>query len=63
MEILEARHLLDRGVEYSVNKNFGGDFRELFTNLTSYKDADVFFANIEGPVSNKVKTQRKFTLF
>lgn len=47
--------MLDRGVEYSVNKNFNGDFRQLFTNLTSYKEADIFFANIEGPVSNKGK--------
>ncbi len=43
--------MLDRGVEYSVNKNFGGDFRQLFTNLSSYKDTDIFFANLEGPVS------------
>lgn len=47
--------MLDRGVEYSVNKNFNGDFRKLFTNLTSYKEADIFFANIEGPVSTKGK--------
>lgn len=47
--------MLDRGVEYSVNKNFGGDFRQLFSNLSSYKDADIFFANLEGPASDTGK--------
>jgi len=46
--------MLDRGVEYSVNKNFGGDYGELFTrvkeNLQSY---DFLFGNLEGPVSDK----------
>jgi D-alanyl-D-alanine carboxypeptidase/poly-gamma-glutamate capsule biosynthesis protein CapA/YwtB (metallophosphatase superfamily) len=51
--------MLDRGVEYSVNKNFGGDFRKLFKNLTSYKDADIFFANLEGPVSSKGTDSQK----
>jgi D-alanyl-D-alanine carboxypeptidase/poly-gamma-glutamate capsule biosynthesis protein CapA/YwtB (metallophosphatase superfamily) len=55
--------MLDRGVEYSVNKNFNGDFRQLFTNLNSYKDADIFFANMEGPVSDKGKDLRNLYSF
>ncbi len=55
--------MLDRGVEYSVNKNFGGDFRQLFTNLSSYKDADIFFANLEGPVSDVGKDSRNLYSF
>jgi D-alanyl-D-alanine carboxypeptidase len=45
--------MLDRGVKFSVNKNFDGDFNHLFDLLgESYKDADIFFANLEGPVSD-----------
>ncbi len=44
--------MLARGVKYSVDKNFGGDFSKLFENLTSLKDSDIFFANLEGPVSD-----------
>lgn len=44
--------MLDRGVKYSVNKNFGGDYSKLFDNLGSLKDNDIFFANLEGPVSD-----------
>lgn len=55
--------ILDRGVKYSVNKNFGGDFTKLFTNLSSYKEADIFFANLEGPVSTKGKDLRNLYSF
>ncbi len=55
--------MLDRGVKYSVNKNFGGDYTRLFTNLTSYKDADIFFANLEGPASNQGKNLRNLYSF
>jgi poly-gamma-glutamate synthesis protein (capsule biosynthesis protein) len=44
--------MLARGVKYSVDKNFGGDFSKLFENLASLKDPDIFFANLEGPVSD-----------
>jgi hypothetical protein len=46
--------MLDRGVKYSVKKNFGGDYAELFikvkANLQSY---GYLFGNLEGPVSDK----------
>ncbi len=55
--------MLDRGVRYSVNKNFNGDYTKLFTNLDSYKDADIFFANLEGPVSDKGKDSKNMYSF
>lgn len=55
--------MLDRGVKYSVNKNLGGDFTKLFANLGSYKEADIFFANLEGPVSDKGKDLRNLYSF
>jgi poly-gamma-glutamate synthesis protein (capsule biosynthesis protein) len=46
--------MLDRGVEYSVKKNFLGDYEELFSKV---KDQllkyDFLFGNLEGPVSDK----------
>jgi D-alanyl-D-alanine carboxypeptidase len=46
--------MLDRGVKYSVKTNFGGDYSELFTNVTSFlKQADLSFGNLEGPASDK----------
>jgi len=45
--------MFDRGVESSVNKNFGGDFSKLFDNIEEIKGADILFANLEGPVSDK----------
>ncbi len=45
--------MLDRGVNFSVEKNFGGDFNQLFSKLNFIKEADVAFANLEGPVSDK----------
>ena len=46
--------MLDRGVKYSVNKNFGGDYGELFTKVKSQLQSyDFLFGNLEGPVSDK----------
>jgi len=45
--------MLDRGVKNSVMKNFGGDYSALFQNLDLVKKADIAFANLEGPVSDK----------
>ena len=47
--------MLDRGVESSVNKNFNGDYSALFENLDILKKADISFANLEGPASDKGK--------
>ncbi|MDP2789090.1 MAG: CapA family protein [bacterium] len=47
--------MLDRGVENSVIKNFGGDFSKLFVNLEELKNSDIFFANLEGTASDKGK--------
>ena len=45
--------MLDRGVKNSVMKNFNGDYSALFQNLDIVKKADIAFANLEGPVSDK----------
>lgn len=47
--------MLDRGVESSVTKNFGGDFSRLFEKLDILKEADIVFANLEGPASDQGK--------
>ncbi|NCU28530.1 MAG: hypothetical protein EOM85_02575 [Candidatus Moranbacteria bacterium] len=44
--------MLDRGVLNSVNKNFNGNFSEIFKNIPELKDADILFGNLEGPVSD-----------
>ena len=44
--------MLDRGVKNSVIKNFGGDYSILFQNLYILKEADIAFANLEGPASD-----------
>ena len=44
--------MLDRGVKASVEKNFGGDYSQLFTSLTKLRDADIAFVNLEGPISD-----------
>ena len=44
--------MLTRGVKSSVEKNFGGDYNELFKNLTELKNADILFGNLEGDVSD-----------
>ena len=46
--------MLDRGVKYFVNKDFGGDYGELFIKVKSQLQSyDLLFANLEGPVSDK----------
>lgn len=45
--------MLDRGVKNSVNKNMNSDFNELFQNTQFIKNADIAFANLEGPVSDR----------
>jgi hypothetical protein len=46
--------MLDRGVKYSVNKNFGGDYGELFSKVADQLQGyDLLFGNLEGPVSDK----------
>lgn len=45
--------MLARGVESSVNKNFDGDFSNLFKNVPELKEADILFGNLEGPISDK----------
>jgi poly-gamma-glutamate capsule biosynthesis protein CapA/YwtB (metallophosphatase superfamily) len=43
--------MLDRGVRTSVTKNLGGDYGALFAHTGYLKDADIAFANLEGPVA------------
>ena len=46
--------MLDRGVEYMVNKEGKGDFRFPFLEIADkLKKSDILFANLEGPISNK----------
>ncbi|MFA5934103.1 MAG: CapA family protein [Candidatus Paceibacterota bacterium] len=45
--------MLDRGVKQSVMKNFNGDYSKLFEKIGFLKEADIAFANLEGPVSDK----------
>ncbi len=45
--------MADRGVEYSVTKNLGGDFNALFKNVDIFKTDDISFINLEGPVSKE----------
>ncbi|MFM7088633.1 MAG: CapA family protein [Candidatus Paceibacterota bacterium] len=45
--------MLDRGVRSSVNKNFGGDYSLLFTKVDHLDKADIAFANLEGPASDR----------
>lgn len=47
--------MLARSVRTSVEKNFGGDYSKLFDNLTVFRDADIAFANLEGPISENGK--------
>ncbi len=57
--------MLTRGVESSVNKNFGGKFSELFKNVPELKEADILFGNLEGPISengNNVGSKYSFRL-
>jgi poly-gamma-glutamate capsule biosynthesis protein CapA/YwtB (metallophosphatase superfamily) len=46
--------MLDRGVKYFVNKDFGGDYGGLFIKVKSQLQSyDLLFANLEGPVSDR----------
>lgn len=45
--------MLDRGVKFSIRKNFGGDYSKLFQNMDMLRKSDLTFANLEGPVSDK----------
>ena len=55
--------MLDRGVKSSVRKNFGGDYSDLFNNLEIIKHADIAFANLEGPASDKGKDMHNLYSF
>jgi poly-gamma-glutamate synthesis protein (capsule biosynthesis protein) len=45
--------MFDRGVESSTQRNFGGDFAQLFDHLDIFDKADLLFGNLEGPASDK----------
>jgi D-alanyl-D-alanine carboxypeptidase/poly-gamma-glutamate capsule biosynthesis protein CapA/YwtB (metallophosphatase superfamily) len=44
--------MLDRGIKQNVETYFGGDYGRLFENVPQIKDADIAFANLEGPASD-----------
>jgi len=46
--------MLDRGVEYMVEKEGKSDYKFPFLKIADYlKGADILFGNLEGPISNK----------
>lgn len=45
--------MLDRSVRKSVLNNFTNDYDRLFENIGEIKNADILFANLEGPISDK----------
>ena len=47
--------MLDRGVKNSVLKNSNGDYSLLFEKINILKEADISFANLEGPASDQGK--------
>ena len=48
--------MLDRGVEYKIQKEGKGDYKFPFLKITDeLKKADILFGNLEGPISNKGK--------
>jgi len=48
--------MLDRGVEYKIQKEGKGDYKFPFLKITAeLKKADILFGNLEGPISNKGK--------
>ena len=52
--ILVGDIMLDRGVEYMVHKEGGGDFRFPFLKIAEeLQKADIIFGNLEGPISDK----------
>ncbi|HLP86746.1 MAG TPA: CapA family protein [Candidatus Paceibacterota bacterium] len=57
--------MLTRGVESSVEKNFNGDYNQLFKNVGELKNADILFGNLEGDVStigNNVGSKYSFRM-
>jgi poly-gamma-glutamate synthesis protein (capsule biosynthesis protein) len=59
--------MLDRGVKNSVKKNFNNDYSQLFEKsdnlLELLKNTDIFFANLEGTVSDKGVDQKNLYSF
>jgi len=52
--ILTGDLMLDRGVEYMVNKYGNGDFKFPFLKIADeLNQADIVFGNLEGPISDK----------
>ncbi len=46
--------MLDRGVKYSVTKNLGDDYGQLFGPVKEVlRNYDLLFANLEGPISDR----------
>lgn len=46
--------MLDRGVEYMIEKEGGGDFKFPFLKIAEdLKEADILFGNLEGPISER----------
>jgi gamma-polyglutamate biosynthesis protein CapA len=43
--------MFDRGVRNSIEKNFSNNYNSLYANTSYIKDADIAFANLEGPVA------------
>lgn len=44
--------MLDRGVKINVIKNFNNDYLKIFENVDIFKNDDISFVNLEGPVSD-----------
>ncbi len=59
--------MLDRGVRNSVIKNFGNDYSALFSKSKEissiFKNSDIAFANLEGPVSDQGADMRNLYSF
>jgi len=52
--VLVGDIMLDRGVEYMIEKYGGGDFKFPFSKIADYLNkADIVFGNLEGPISDK----------
>ena len=55
--------MMDRGVRYSVIKNFNNDYSALFKNTDIFKNSDIAFANMEGPASDVGEDQKNLYSF
>ena len=55
--------MLDRGVRDSVIKNFNDDYSAIFENLNVFKNSDISFANLEGPISDQGTNQNNLYSF